>query len=301
MKRVVSVSLGSSRRDHRVEADIAGERFCIERVGTDGDIRKAVALIRELDGKVDCFGMGGTDLYVVAGRRRYVLRAALPMARAAQITPIVDGSGLKNTLERRVVRYLAREYGLPLRGKTAFIVCAMDRFGLAETLVEEGCRIVLGDFMFVLGVPIPLYSLRALDLVARVIAPIACRLPMEVLYPTGKKQEEGAKPKWGKYYLGADIVAGDFHYIRRHLPAELPGKTILTNTVTREDVDELRRRGVALLITTTPELEGRSFGTNVMEGVLVALSGKRPDQLTPQEYDALLDSIGFRPRVQRLA
>ena len=33
MKRVVSVSIGSSKRDHRVEVDLLGERFQIERIG----------------------------------------------------------------------------------------------------------------------------------------------------------------------------------------------------------------------------------------------------------------------------
>jgi len=41
----------------------------------------------------------------------------------------------------------------------------------------------------------------------------------------------------------------------------------LTNTTTSENVEELKKRGVSLLITTTPVIEGRSFGTNVLEGV----------------------------------
>src|SRR5690606_31786931 len=106
LKHVVSVSLGASSRDHAVEIDIFGERVRIERRGTDGSVEKAIKLIRELDGNVDAMGMGGIDLYIAAGKRRYTLRAALPLARAARRTPIVDGSGLKNTLERRVVRYL---------------------------------------------------------------------------------------------------------------------------------------------------------------------------------------------------
>lgn len=34
MKQVVSVSLGSSKRDHKVEAEFLGEKFVIERIGT---------------------------------------------------------------------------------------------------------------------------------------------------------------------------------------------------------------------------------------------------------------------------
>lgn len=39
MKHVVSVSLGSSTRDHRVETEFLGEKFSIERIGMDGDYK----------------------------------------------------------------------------------------------------------------------------------------------------------------------------------------------------------------------------------------------------------------------
>ena len=76
MKRVVSVSLGSSTRDKRVETEILGEPFVIERIGTDGDMARFKALVGELDGHVDAIGMGGIDLYLRAGRRRYQIRDA---------------------------------------------------------------------------------------------------------------------------------------------------------------------------------------------------------------------------------
>lgn len=299
MKRVVSVSLGSSKRDHRVETTILGEKFTIERVGTDGDMKRAIEIVHELDGKVDAFGLGGADLYVGPPGHRYMLRGALPLVRAAKVTPFLDGGGLKNTLERRVVKYMAQE-GLVKAGQNVFIVCAMDRFGLAEAMFEVGARVVLGDLMFVLGIGVPIRSMHTLNVLASLIAPLACRLPLAMLYPIGKSQEKPPRPKFTKHYLGADIVAGDYHYIHRHIPDRLEGKTILTNTVTASDVEDLRKRGVATLVTTTPELSGRSFGTNVMEGVLVALAGKRPDELTPADYDRLLDQIGFKPRVQEL-
>jgi len=109
MRRIVSVSIGSSQRDSKAVVTVCGEKFSIERIGTDGDMQRAVDLIRELDGKVAAFGMGGIDLYLQGGTRRYILREAKQIARAAQITPIVDGSGLKNTLERRAVETLAKQ------------------------------------------------------------------------------------------------------------------------------------------------------------------------------------------------
>lgn len=296
MKRVVSVSLGSSSRDHIVEADFLGEHFRVERRGTDGDIDRAISLIRELDGQVDAFGLGGIDLYVYAGPKRYILRDAARIARAAQVTPIVDGSGLKNTLERKVIDYLQNELGMSFTGKKILMVCAVDRPGMAESLNRAGADMTFGDLIFTLGIPMPLKSLKSLETVARLIAPVACRLPIKMLYPTGSKQEK-VESRHGAYYYDADIIAGDFHFIRRHMPPALPGKTIITNTVTPQDINLLQSRGVAKLITTTPEMNGRSFGTNVMEGVLITLAGKKPDEMKPEEYSEILDRLGFIPRV----
>jgi len=297
MKRVVSVSLGSAKRDHKVEVELLGQKFMVERIGTDGDMKKAMELIRNLDGEVAAFGLGGIDLYIYAGSRRYMIRDAAKLAQVAQKTPVVDGSGLKNTLERKVITYL-RETGLDFKGVPVLMVCGVDRFGMAEALTQSGANLTCGDLIFALGIPVPIHSLSSLNMLARVVAPIITKLPFKYLYPTGEKQEK-IKPEHHKYYEQAEIIAGDFLFIKKYMPENLKGKIIITNTVTSQDVELLRTRGVKTLITTTPELNGRSFGTNVMEALLVALADKKSG-LSPEEYDELLDKINFKPRVQNL-
>jgi len=299
LKRVVSISLGSSKRDHKVEAEFLGEKFSIERRGTDGELEKMKALLRELDGQVDAFGLGGMDLYVWVGDRRYVFREAAQVARIPQKTPVVDGSGLKNTLEREVINYLQEQGIVDFKNKKVLMVCALDRYSMAEAMEKHGAQVTCGDLIFALGLPVPLRSVGSFRKVAHVIAPLVCQLPFRLLYPTGKEQEKN-DARYQRYYHEADIIAGDFHFIRRHLPPHLPGRIIITNTVTREDVEELKRRGIKLLITTTPEFNGRSFGTNVMEGVLLVLSGKSPDTVTREDYLKLLKELQFQPRVVEL-
>lgn len=298
MKHVVSVSVGSSKRDHRVEIELMGEKIVIERRGTDGDLARAARMIRELDGRVDAIGLGGIDLYIFAGGRRYVLRDAKRLARQAQKTPVVDGSGLKNSLERWVVRYLAERGGITLARRKVLMVAAVDRFGMAEELVAHGADVTFGDLIFTLGVPVPLRSLKALDRVARIVAPIATQLPFKMLYPTGSKQEKTIS-KYERFFRSAEVIAGDFHFIRRHLPSDMRGKGVVTNTVTESDVQLLRERGVAFLVTTTPNLGGRSFGTNVIEAALVAASGRRPDELSASDYLELFQRLNFQPRIER--
>jgi hypothetical protein len=300
MKRVVSVSLGSSSRDHHAGVTFMGEELDISRVGTDGKLDVAIERVRELDGRADAIGLGGIDVYLYAGRHRYALRDGLRLLEAAKITPVVDGSGLKNTLEREAVRFMQDDLAIDLRGRRVLMVSALDRFGMAQALVDAGADVLFGDFIFALDKDIPVRDLHEFERMAEKYLPDACKLPFQFFYPTGKKQEKAPEPKYPQYYEQAEIVAGDFHFMRQFMPERLDGKIVLTNTVTQTNVDELGARGVAMLITTTPEIAGRSFGTNVLEAALLALLGKAWSDVTPADYERLLRELRLKPRVVQL-
>lgn len=301
MKRAVSISIGSSKRDKRVEIELLGEKVVLERIGTDGDMAKAARLFQELDGKVDAFGVGGTDLALRVGEKVYPLHSVQPLVRFVRHTPVVDGGGLKNTLEYRLAAFVDAHLGDYIAahgGRKALITSSADRWGMAASFAEAGYETVFGDLMFGLGLPLPLRSLKSVKILAAAMLPVVGRLPFEWLYPTGEKQDEWV-PKWEKYYRWATVIAGDCHYVKRHLPRRLEGKIIVTNTTVPADVERFRAVGVKYLITSTPLLDGRTFGTNMLEAALVALAGKgRP--LTEAELNTYLDELGLEPQLHEL-
>jgi len=297
MKKVISISLGSDKRDHKVEAEFLGEKFIIERRGTNGDKKKAAQLYTDLDGKYDAFGMGGIDLSIQVANNCYYFKDAKRLVKNVEKTPVVDGSGLKNTLERMTVNYIEDQLGISLSAKKVLLTAALDRFGMAEAFVERKADLVCGDLIFGLGIPIRIKSLKVLKIIAAVIAPVVTKLPFELVYPTGSKQdqEKVEDDKFKKFYDEADIIAGDFHYIKSYLPSRIDNKLILTNTTTSSDIDNLKQKGAKALITTTPNLNGRTFGTNVMEALLVAIIGKDPSQIKTEDYLRILKKLNFEP------
>ena len=42
---------------------------------------------------------------------------------------------------------------------------------------------------------------------------------------------------------------------------------------------------------------GETFATNVMEGVIVALLGKKPEQMTEGDYLGMLKKLDWKPNV----
>ena len=274
-----------------------GERFEISREGVDGKLDIALARVAELDGTVDAIGLGGIDVYLYAGSKRFALRDGLRLLHAATVTPVVDGSGLKNTLEREAVRFMQEDLKIDLRGKKVLMVSALDRFGMAQALVDAGADVLFGDFIFALDKDMAVRDLHTFEQMAEKYLPDACKLPFQFFYPTGKKQDKPPQPKYPQYYAEADVIAGDFHFMRSFMPDRLEGKIVLTNTVTQTNVDELRDRGVKTLITTTPDFEGRSFGTNVIEAALLALLGKKWEDVDASDYERVLHELHLHPRV----
>ena len=300
MKRAVSISIGSSKRNKAVTVKLLGEDVSIERLGTDGDMEAAALKYKELDGVVDAFGVGGADLGVMVDEKWYRLYSVEKMVRFIKKTPVVDGTGLKNTLENKAAAFVEAKLGdyVKQRGRKVFVMTGVDRWGLGHSFVTAGYETTYGDLMFSLSIPIALHSEGQLKTLASLLMPVAGRLPFEWIYPTGEKQEE-RKPKYPKYFQWATVVAGDCHYIKRYMPDDMQGKVVVTNTTTPEDVALFKKCGVKYLVTTTPVLEGRSFGTNMMEAALIAISGKGR-ALISAEYNELLDKLGFEPQLQEL-
>ncbi|MHB1460602.1 MAG: quinate 5-dehydrogenase [Armatimonadota bacterium] len=293
MKHIVSVSLGSSQRNKSATVDILGEQVQIERRGTDGDKALFQRTLEELDGHVDAIGLGGCDRYVWTPGRRYEFRDIARLSRNVTKTPIVDGSGLKNTLERTAVEKLGDQEIIQWSDDNVLVVAGVDRFGMAEAISLRAKSVVFGDAMFAINLPLPIHSLRTLKLLADILLPIVTLMPFEWVYPVGKKQEESS-PKFEEWFRWADVIAGDWLFIKRYSPTNLKGKTILTNTVRQADVDMLKERGASRLFTTTPVFGGETFATNVLEALIVAFSGKGMEPLSALEYAEWLTKLNWK-------
>jgi hypothetical protein len=304
MKKILSISIGSSSRDHTTRHVFLGQEFEITRQGTNGDVNKAVQLYHEMDGKVDAFGVGGAGFYLQVADRRYYFREPKKFRNAIKISKVGDGSRVKGLLEKRAFvaleKYLNGKEGKSLKGMAALQTSVMERYGMGKAMLEAGLDVTFGDFMFALGLPFPIKTLGQARVLAAIFLPVISLMPFAWLYPLGSEQDKPPQPKWAKYFEQAQVIAGDFIQVRQNMPDDLTGKIIVTNTTTSKNVEELKARNLHILVTVTPRLEGRSFGTNVMEATLLALMDKPESEATEADFLDLIERIPLEPNIEVL-
>ena len=303
MKKILSVSVGSSQRDHTTHHTFLGQECEISRQGTDGDFEKAIQMYKDYDGKVDAFGVGGLEFYIQVADKRYYMRDVKRIAKAIRISKVGDGNGVKGILERRAFEALEKHLnkeGGTLVGMPALKTTAVERYGMASAMVDAGLDVTFGDFMFALGLPFTVKKLSTVRLLAAILLPVVTQLPFSWLYPLGAEQDKEPQKKWQKYYQQSTVIGGDFLQVRQFMPDDLTGKIIVTNTTTRKNVEELQKRNLHILVTATPRLEGRSFGTNVMEATLLALINKPQSEVVEADFRELIERIPLEPNIEVL-
>ncbi len=297
-KEIVSVSLGPSTRDFAFTTKLFGEEVHVRRLGADGSVQQASEMVAQFDGQVDAIGLGGMNIRFRVGNRTYVHKQIQQIASAAQATPVVDGAHLRNTLERWAIGQMAKQQPGIFSHKRVFVVSGIDRYGMAQVLSTFTPEIRFGDPIFHLNLPFALRSFRQLEQYASLVLPTFCHAPYGRLCPVGPEQDLRT-PRGVKHFDQAHIIAGDYAYIRRFAPDNLKGKTVITNTLSSADVQDLKERGVESLITMTPPLsdEHPFAGANIIEAILVSFIDRPPEEITDDDYLNLVARGELEPRV----
>ncbi|MEN3015770.1 MAG: quinate 5-dehydrogenase [bacterium] len=270
----VSISLGSSARNKSISFEVSKVRVNVCRFGVNGDFLVFAKLVESLqDGSVDSIGFGGIDLVLFLGDKFFFVKDAYKVYSKSTKVPIVDGSITKRILEKMVVQKLIDD-GVISYTDRVFLVSCLDRFEILRVLIQNKIRFLIGDLVFSLGVNKVLESVEDLESIAYVLLKDVLNLPFEFIYPVGSKQNrEDLKICDIVSNYDFDVIVGDFHYIRKVLRL-LKGKLVVTNTVTLEDIEDMKSVGVRGVISMGICLSNRSFGANVLDCIFAAYCNK---------------------------
>jgi len=301
IKKIISLSLGSSSRDMSIKANFGVHTFDIQRIGMDGSLERLTAEIGKYAADADIITLGGIDINLAFTRKKYIFRDVANILKHYPNIRIVDGERFKEWCEPLFFKKIF-EKGLLPNDANVLLPLAANRIPLIKSMIEVGyTRFVFGDFIYDIGFPaIPIKKLETYEAIGYLVAPIITRLPFHWIYPVGEKQE-CQKIKRPDLLEKAEVIAGDFHNIHIYLPLNLSGKTIVTNTVTPSDINMMKERRLKYLVTLSPSFEGRTFGSNVMDGVITCYLAETGGSFIKDDYLNAAMQLGIQPEIRRFS
>lgn len=261
MIRVVSISLGSPAGDFCWQGVIGGQLLHIERRGAAGDVERAAAWLRELDGEVAALALGGVNLAYHLPDRSWPLPEGQYLARQVSKTPLCDGTGIKASWDRRLIESQRERW----QGGRVLLASALDRPWLAQALLHSGVDLWLGDAWLALGLPVLFPGMKLFELLAVPTMPLLSRIPLHRLYPLRNEH----KPRRRRPFSQGDFdwLVGDSHLLGL-AAGHWPQASILASTLRPDTQRELEGRLHYLYPCLLP---GLSPGANLWEAVAIAL------------------------------
>ncbi|MFQ5583188.1 MAG: serine carboxypeptidase [Calditrichia bacterium] len=301
MKSVLIIHLGNETRSETVT--FLGKRVKIEFRGCQGDTEKARSIIRENDGQVDAIGLEGLPSHLELGRVKKPHKTGIALLQAAQKTPVVDGSEIRSGLERWGVILADRAQPGIFSQKRILMVPGLNHRGLADALRKRAAAIRYADPLIFFGLPnFPgIGSGSTLEQAAQPTLEHLQDVPFTRIKP---QPEKPVHARIREPFKWADVLAGDIRSIRCCAPDKLNGKIVVAEWATEEDIEDLHRRGVSVVITIMPSLEdSQNLGmwpASVIEAVLVALRPMENSPLSEDTYLDLLADIDWSPEIRFL-
>ena len=167
MKKVVTVTLGSSKQDFEFKTEFLGQSFSVKRMGADDDTGKAWELMRRQQATADAIGLGEIGDHYQVGLRTVVNKETQRLLHVVTRVPVTTGATLRRLLQVRAVRYVQKELGHYFNNNLVLFLSGMRNYDMAVALSDYTKNLSFADALFQTGAPTMLTSLEQLELYAK--------------------------------------------------------------------------------------------------------------------------------------
>ena len=295
MKKVVGISLGADDQDFEFRTQFLGQRFSVRRLGTNGSTAKAVKLLKHWALHADAIGLGVVKDSYTVGSRRYVEKDSARMKSLVTRIPVTIGGRLSDILQEWAMRHVQVKLVDYFNNAKVLFFSGTTDYKLALAMSEYSQNLQFADPLLQLGVPKMLNSLDALELYASGAHYVLDWTPSDIMSFAPIKE-------WTKFALRsamreANVIVAPVHELDRFGADELGGKTIITSTVNDGRIAQFRKKGVNLVIDGAPVLLGRVLSPSVLDAMIIAATGKDPDDILEEDYLEIILNLQLEPRL----
>ena len=297
MKKIISVSLGDSSLDSHFRTRFLGESFQVSRVGTDGDVKRAVQFIREAREDADVIGLGRVHEHYTVGTDTFIRPETRKLERIADSTPVTTGARLREIVQEWTLRTAQAELGNIFNNARVLFLSGTLNYRLASVMAEFTDNLSFADPIAQFGLPNLLHSLGALELYASGTHPI-------LRFQGGKSVLASVTPMRFLNHMvlrravkDAHVVVAPYEQLEHYDSEELAGKTVVTSTVSDSRLEALGEKGVRLVLDCSIQPFKHTVGLNVVEAMVMAALDKGAEAVTHDDYLEIFTDLELKPRI----
>jgi len=295
MKKVVTVSLGSSKQDFSFETTFLGQPFQVQRMGADDDMTQAWELMRRQQVHADAIGLGEVGDHYHVGQDTRINKETQRLLHVVTRVPATTGATLRRLLQVRAVRYVQNELGSYFNNNLVLFLSGIRNYDMAVAMSDYTPNLKFADALAQTGTPKMLTSLTQLELYAKGSDWALSGRPGEIL--------EAALGEFKANRIAAEVakshvIVGTFHELKEVGNAKnLAGKTVITSAVDDTRLAFFKQCKVNLVVDVSPQLFDRVVGTNVIEAMILAALGKPPESVSDDDFAEIIDELDIKPRL----
>lgn len=296
MKTVVSISLGPENLDYDINTELLGQKFRVIRMGTDNNLKKAEALLKEWETQADVIGIGMVRDHYAVGARRVIQKDTLRLEQCVTQVPVTTGATLRGVLQDWAIRHAQQVEPHLFDNAKVLFFNGQANYKPARIFAESTDNLFFADPILQLGIPKLLTSLEQLELFSAGTGPLHNYSYTNIFgtLPVARNLNDYVMRK---ALQNANVVAGRFDQLERYGLEELGGTTVLTSSISDRRLAELGKRGVNMVIDYTPMLFNETVGINVVEAMILAALERSPKELTDDDFIEIIEALGIEPRI----
>ena len=295
MKKVVTVTLGSSKQDFEFKTEFLGQSFSVRRLGADMDTGKAWELMRRQQASADAIGLGEISDHYHVGLRTIINKDTQHLTNVVTRVPVTTGATLRRLLQVRAVRYVQKELGHYFNNNLMLFLSGMRNYDMAVALSDYTKNLSFADALFQTGAPTMLTSLEQLELYAK-------GSELMLSSRTGRALESALtsfkNSRVASVIEKSHVIVGTFAEFKAvGSPANLEGKTLITSAVDDERMAFFTKCKVNLVVDVSPKLFEKVVGINTIEAMILAALEKRQEEVSDDDLEEILDELDIVPRL----
>ena len=295
MKKVVTVTLGSSDQDFEFKTSFLGQNFSVRRLGADMDTGKAWELLRREQAKADAMALGEINDHYNVGTSTITHRQTQRLTKVVTRVPVTTGATLRRLLQVRAVRQVQKELGNYFNNNLVLFLSGIRNYDMAVAMSDYTRNLSFADSVFQTGAPALLTSLTQLELYAKgkdlVLG--GRRADMLEAALTGLKNK-----RVGMAVAKSHVIVGTFAEIQAVADGRnLSGKTLITSAVGDERLKFFKDQKVNLVIDVSPKLFDRVVGISTIEAMVLAALGKPVNEVSDDDLEEIIHELDIEPRL----